>query len=160
MALRLWAREWAGAMTSDPRSIYHELREQRRATIAQLDRRHRSLGYAKLATAGVGLVLVWLALAQDAFSIIWLLAPFLVFFVLVFIHDRLLRVMERVRRAENYFSKCLARLAGEWQGRGESGDRYLDPEHPYAQDLDVFGKAGLFEFLCTARTLLGQDTLA
>src|SRR5205085_12021769 len=33
-------------------------------------------------------------------------------------------------------------------------------EHPYAQDLDLFGKAGLFELLCTARTRIGQDTLA
>jgi len=30
----------------------------------------------------------------------------------------------------------------------------------YANDLDIFGKGSLFEFLCTARTRSGQETLA
>ena len=36
----------------------------------------------------------------------------------------------------------------------------LDPAHPYAQDLDLFGKGSLFELLSTARTHIGEDTLA
>jgi len=32
--------------------------------------------------------------------------------------------------------------------------------NPYAQDLDLFGKGSLFELLCTARTYIGEDTLA
>jgi hypothetical protein len=147
-------------MHTDPRSIYLQLREQRRAAIAQLEDRHRSLGYAKLAVVGLGLILVWMALVQQAFSILWALIPAIAFLTLVIVHDRLLHTMERARRAENYFVKGLARLDGAWHGQGESGDRYIDPEHPYAQDLDLFGKGSVFELLCTARTQLGQDTLA
>jgi MutS domain V len=147
-------------MTNDPRTIYLQFRDQRRATIAQLQQRHRALGYSKLATAGLALLMVWLALAMSAFSILWVLVPGIIFVVLVLVHDRLLRTIQHVERAEQYFTNGLARLSGEWAGSGEAGDRYLDPEHPYAQDLDLFGKGGVFELLCTARTLLGQDTLA
>ncbi len=43
---------------------------------------------------------------------------------------------------------------------GEAGNRFLDPEHPYAADLDLFGVGSMFERLCTARTRSGEDTLA
>ena len=51
-------------------------------------------------------------------------------------------------------------MDGRWAGSGEPGDRYLDPAHPYARDLDLFGPGSLFELLSTARTHIGEDTLA
>ncbi|MBV9507641.1 MAG: DNA mismatch repair protein MutS, partial [Acidobacteriia bacterium] len=64
------------------------------------------------------------------------------------------------RRSVRYFERALARLEGKWAGTGTPGDSYLDPAHPYALDLDLFGKGSLFELLCTARTHVGEDTLA
>jgi hypothetical protein len=75
-------------------------------------------------------------------------------------HERLLRLLERQRRAQRFFNRGLARLRGDWPGHGETGERYLNAAHPYAPDLDIFGKASLFEMLSTARTHVGEDTLA
>jgi hypothetical protein len=104
-------------------------------------------------------VVVWLALAGHL-SILWITVPIAVFAVLVLIHDHLLRTLERLRRAQRFFERALARLDGQWAGTGEPGDRYLDPAHPYARDLDLFGAGSLFELLSTARTHIGEDTLA
>jgi hypothetical protein len=147
-------------MTLDPRSTYSELLAQRRASIAGLNVRHRMFCYAKLAVAGLALALVGIALARSAAIILWVMVPVAGFSLLVVLHDRLLKTMERVRRAAGFFENGLTRLDGNWPGTGDSGDRYLNPEHPYALDLDLFGKGSLFELLCTARTQLGQDTLA
>ena len=54
----------------------------------------------------------------------------------------------------------MARLDGSWAGKGISGERFLEPSHPYARDLDLFGRASVFELLCTARTRAGEETLA
>src|SRR5690242_15713027 len=124
-------------MISDPRSTYTQLRERRRASIAELDGRHRLFGYAKLATAVAAVVLIWLALARNAAAIIWVLVPVALFGLLVVLHDRTLQAMERLRRAAAYFESGLARLDGKWSGAGETGDVYQDPEHPYAHDLDI-----------------------
>jgi len=51
-------------------------------------------------------------------------------------------------------------LDGNWAGTGEPGDRYQEASHPYALDLDLFGKGSVFELLCTARTRIGEDRLA
>jgi len=146
-------------MPSDPRLVYCRLLEERRADIALHERRHRALGYGRLAAVIAAAAVVWLALAGHL-SIVWITLPIAVFAVLVAIHDRLLRILERRRRAQRFFERALARLDGKWAGTGEPGDRYLDPAHAYARDLDLFGAGSLFELLCTARTHIGEDTLA
>ena len=144
----------------DPRVIYARRLEERRAELAWRERRHRVLGYPQLAMVVIALAGVWLALVNHAFSILWVLAPAAIFVALVLIHDRLLERAELRRRAVLYFERALARLDGNWAGTGETGAEYLDPAHPYAQDLDIFGKASLFELVSTARTHIGADTLA
>jgi hypothetical protein len=146
-------------MPSDPRLVYSRLLDERRADIARRERRHRILGYSRLAAVAGAVAVVWLALAGHL-SIVWITIPIAVFAVLVVIHDRLLRILERRRRAQRFFERALARLDGKWAGSGEPGDRYLDPAHPYARDLDLFGAGSLFELLSTARTHIGEDTLA
>jgi hypothetical protein len=118
------------------------------------------MGYGQLAVIACAGVLVWLALARSGVSILWVLAPAAVFIGLVVVHERLLRSLERRGRAARYFEKGIARLDGSWPGTGESGSQYADSAHPYAVDLDLFGKGGLFELLSTARTRIGEDTLA
>ena len=144
---------------SDPQSVYQDLLEQRRAAIAQLERQHGTFGYYRLATIAAAIAVAWWALAGNG-SIVWVTVPVGAFVALAVIHDRRLRELERRRRAARYYEKGLARLKGEWAGTGESGSRFLRPEHPYAVDLDLFGSGSLFELLCSARTHIGEDTLA
>jgi hypothetical protein len=145
---------------TDPRQAYSQLLDQRRADIALREQRHARLGYGRLAAVACAAVVVWLALVTHALSIAWTLVPIAVFAALLVIHDRLLRKLELRRRAARFFERALARLDGQWSGAGEPGDRYLKPDHPYAVDLDLFGKGSLFELLSTARTHIGEDTLA
>lgn len=82
------------------------------------------------------------------------------FFVLVVVHEAVARRLARARRRVAFFEAALLRAGGEWIGRGEPGSRFEDPAHPYAADLDLFGRGSLYERLCTARTHSGQDCLA
>lgn len=144
----------------DPRLIYSRRLEERRGDLAWRERRHRAMGYLQLAAVVCALAGVWLALANHAFSVLWVFLPAALFVALLVIHDRLLKLAELRRRAVRYFERGLARLDGNWAGTGEAGAQYLDPAHPYAQDLDLFGRASVFELLCTARTHIGEATLA
>ena len=143
----------------DPRLIYSQLLDKRRLDLAARDQQHRVFGYLQLAAVVSALAAVGLALFHKL-SIFWVFAPAAAFATLFIIHERLLRVSERRRRSIRYFERALERLEGKWAGQGEAGDRFLDPAHPYARDLDLFGKGSLFELLCTARTQVGVETLA
>ena len=147
-------------MDQDPRAVYAKLLEERRAEIARREELHRRMGYAQLAAIALAGVLVWIALTGGGSTILWVLAPIGLFVTLVVAHERLLRALERKKRAARYFEKGIGRLDGSWPGTGETGERHLDSAHPYAADLDLFGKGSVFELLSTARTRIGEDTLA
>ncbi|MGB7190653.1 MAG: mismatch repair protein [Acidobacteriaceae bacterium] len=90
-----------------------------------------------------------------------LLAILVAVLVVVFIlHERVLRGLRTVRQRKGFYQRGLARLEGRWAGTGRQGEPFLEASHPYARDLDLFGKASLFELLCTARTSAGEHRLA
>ncbi len=143
-----------------PREEYDRRLEARRAAAAHHDDMHRRLGNWRLAVAAAGAVLAWASLARGALSPWWLPVPVLVFIALAVAHSRVLRRRALAERAAAHYERALARLEHRWTGAGESGERYLDPAHPYAEDLDLFGKGSVFQLLCGARTRMGEDMLA
>ena len=104
-------------------------------------------------------MLLWLAFGRDALSGFVVLAPALAFGVLVIVHARLLERGARAARAVRLYERGLDRLAGRWHGKGRAGDGFLEG-HPYARDLDLFGRGSLFELMNTAQTEAGEATLA
>jgi hypothetical protein len=147
-------------MNRDPRLEYAQRLEARRAAVARHEGRHHSIGYLRLLVFAAAAVVAWLAWWRGALSPLWLILPAAVFIGLIVWHERVLRARRAGERAAAYYKRALARLDGEWAGHGETGDRFLDHAHPYAEDLDLFGKGSLFELLCTARTRRGEDVLA
>ena len=89
-----------------------------------------------------------------------LLVPVVAFGVLVQRHDRVIRARDAAARAITFYERGLARIEDRWPGSGEPGERFADDRHPYANDLDLFGRGSLFELLSIARTRSGEETLA
>ena len=129
------------------------------ARIEDLDRTHFVLSNLRLLLAGVFVALAWLAFARSVLSPAWTLVPAIAFGGLLVVHARVLNRAERGRRAHRLYQRGLERLAGRWAGTGMDGSRFLD-DHPYARDLDLFGRGSLFELIDTARTEAGEETLA
>src|SRR5215467_951838 len=90
----------------------------------------------------------------------WLLAPVLAFVPMAIVHGRVDGSLKRSSRAIAYYDRALARLENRWVGTGNSGERFRDPKHLYADDLDLFGRGSLFELISTARTAAGERILA
>ena len=125
-----------------------------------LTRRHEQLANLRLATIGLAILVAWLVLVRHDGSAAWLLVPLAAFLVLAVWHDRVLQARDRATRAVQHYRQGIARLEGRWAGGGEAGDRFLVSDHPYAADLDLFGRGSLFELIATARLRAGEETLA
>ena len=137
--------------------IYRARLSARRTAAEGLEQRHASFAWARLGIFLAGVVLV-VVLGRD--SAPWLALPIVAFVPLLFMHARVLNARDRATRAAAFYERGLARLTDSWQGSGERGERYRNPDHLYADDLDLFGPGGLFELLVTTRTHGGEDTLA
>src|SRR5690606_19709726 len=128
-----------------------------RAEADRLEPRHARLAWTRLGLFFSG-VLILVVLGRAGFP--WLALPIAAFVPLLFVHARVLNARDRALRAAAFYERGLARISNTWHGTGERGERYRDPSHLYAEDLDLFGAGGLFELLVTTRTRAGEDMLA
>lgn len=143
-----------------PSEEYVRRRDARQLHVAHYDKIHIRLGNIRLILAGLAVILAWASFRTHHLSSWWLVAPVAAFVIIADYHSRVLRTRELARRAVAFYEKGLARVEDRWAGLGETGDRFNDPHHIYAADLDLFGKGSLFQLLSTARTRMGEDALA
>jgi MutS domain V len=134
--------------------------KQRQAQAAHYERLHVQFGNMRLVVASVAAAMLWFAFVRRSISSWWLLAPFVVFLLLGIFHSRVLKKRACAERAAKVYEDGSARIEDRWAGRGETGQRFEDAHHVYAGDLDLFGSGSLFELLSTARTRMGESTLA
>src|SRR5262249_55842016 len=144
---------------SSPRSEYERRLRARRARIAALERTSLQISNLRLVVAAAGAALLWLAFVRGTWSPLWAAAAGLVFGIVAVVHAKHLERLERAERGERLYVRALERVAGRWAGSGRGGAGFGDG-HPYARDLDLFGRASLFELLNTARTEAGESMLA
>ncbi len=142
-----------------PPAIYRRRLEQIRQRLARGNTWDGRLGYSKLIFAAAALLALF-GLRHVAPLAPFALAAAVIFLALAIGHERVLKAQRRGERAAAFYERGLARLEDRWAGKGLSGESYLDPAHPYARDLDLFGSGSLFELLCTARTRAGEAALA
>jgi MutS domain V len=146
---------------TSPDAEYAGRLEARRGEADRQARLYRSLGHSRAATVILIVFLIMLTEKEvTASPKALLLVPAIASVVLIVRWNRAARAHQRAVRAAIYYEGRIACLDGRWAGRGESGTRYLNENHPAALDLDLFGVGSLFELLCTACTRPGQDTLA
>ncbi len=139
---------------------YQRRLADRRALSEREQKLFRRIGNARLFTGIVGVILAFFVFGETFVAPWWLAVPVTVLGVLVGVHARVVERLERAKRAVAFYERGLERLEDRWIGKGEMGERFHDPAHVYAEDLDLFGKGSLFELLCIARTRAGEDTLA
>ena len=142
-----------------PADEYRARLSARRDTYARLSRIDERFSYARLAVFAVAVLLITAAWRGWA-APWWIALPVVAFLALVVKHDAIVRRRDAAARAIAFYDRGLARIEDRWAGGGEPGERFRNPEHLYANDLDVFGPASLFELLSIARTRAGEDTLA
>ena len=65
----------------------------------------------------------------------------------------------KLNSLSDFYEKGRARLSHDW-ARLDTGEDFLDQDHPYARDLDLFGKGSLYQLICSARTRIGSETIA
>jgi hypothetical protein len=146
--------------TPDPHAIYADRLAARRAEADRLAAAIDRLGQLRLAVvlAAVGVaVAAWVTGAYSA----WWAAVAAVPLLALVLRSKVLDFRKAAAlRAVWYYRHGLDRLAGKWIGRGPTGDRFANPDHLYAADLDLFGDGSLFQRVSAARTAGGEDVLA
>jgi hypothetical protein len=144
----------------NPHDVYSERLATLQVERSRLRHHDRLFGLSKLAFAIITVIAaLWLARSHPVL-LAWALIPALIFVALWIAHERLLRRLDASARLESFYRRALARLDDQWAGQGDTGERFFDPDHLYARDLDLFGSGSLYDLISQAASAPGQHTLA
>ncbi len=120
---------------------------------------HTWLGNAKVAIF-IGILIYW-AVTLNGDPSAWFYAAAIGLFIALSVwHERVLRAMARANAAAAFYIAGAERIEDTWMRPEPSGARFKNAEHPYADDLDIFGPASLFQLLSLCRTPMGESRLA
>jgi hypothetical protein len=149
--------------SASPRQIYPDRLAARTRQLAAVLQKRDHLSYLRLLLFVIAGAIVWYAFY--GLAIWWIALPTAIFILLVWRQSRMERDAECVRRGIRFYERGIARLENRWQTKIEPGEtgpgaRFIEPHHPFASDLDLFGHASLFDLLSTARTGGGEERLA
>ncbi len=142
-----------------PLDEYAQRRRAREADAAARERVHIWLGNAKVATF-IGILIYW-ALTLGGDSSAWVYGGAVAAFIALSIwHELTLRAMARANSAVTFYRDGAARIQDNWMRPEPSGERFKNADHPYADDLDIFGPGSMFQLLSLCRTPMGEERLA
>lgn len=145
-----------------PRDVHTAQKAARQREVDELTQRASRVSSMRLFVA-IGVLtliggIVWAPLGRGAW---WGVAALVLAFVaLVVRHARVHAARDRALAAVAFHDRALARLDGQWRAFPATGDRWMPAQHAYASDLDVFGRASLFQLLDGTSTRYGEEILA
>jgi DNA mismatch repair ATPase MutS len=144
----------------NPASYYRQ-RLSECAVVAQGEQqRLRRLSHSRLIAFLVGVIL---CLVLSPWPIALVAAAVVALSIFLFLVQRYRQAADRLAGAQalqRYFERGLARIEDHWITDHPSGEAFLDHQHPYAADLDLFGKGSLFQLLHLGWTPMGDGILA
>ncbi len=141
--------------TVSPEEYYLERMAGIENVLRGLQNRKRYLGLLRLFIVLSGILLTWLA-----WQSIVTLVPFFILFLVAVKTD--LRNRDAIRHQERLMlinRQELDYLKHNFT-RQPDGSEFMDAHHPYAEDLDIFGKASLYQYVNRATSEQGRQRLA
>ncbi len=83
----------------------------------------------------------------------------LLFIIAVFFHGKIKAQIDDCERELTVCSQMIQRINGEWRSFQETGSEFIKQAETTLLDLDLIGKASLYQLLCVARTCFGKKAL-
>ena len=155
---------------STPLEEYGQRKRARELTAKARERVHVHLGNIKVAIFIATVIYAAVMLPNVSGRLVGAAAVTFVAFAIW--HEVVMRALARAQAAVAYYADGEARIEDRWMRDDASGERFRDPtsplsgfvatgrDHPYAEDLDLFGPRSLFQLLSAARTPMGEERLA
>ena len=142
-------------------ALYRERRDRFGAQADELAGRSTRLANVRLLLFFAALVVLGWGYWGGVTPLLGLGAILLVGFgVLVARHRRVEAERRRCAALREINDEAVARVRRDWEALPLRHDTRAEPGHPYAHDLDLFGRASLLHLLEAVGTRLGEDVLA
>lgn len=143
----------------NPENHYTERLSLTEGQLQQVKKQIFRISMLRLALFIAGIAGVYFFFNQTTQLIVCICLTFFPLFILVKIHNRFFIRKEWLETQARIIQEELQALSGDYSSF-EDGKEYVNPEHPYSFDLDIFGRRSLFQSINRTRTFFGKVRLA
>lgn len=143
----------------NPKNHYTERLSLTKGQLQQVKKQILRISMLRLTLFIAGVAGIYFFFSQTPLLIVCICLTFLPLFILVKIHNRFFIRKEWLETQARIIQEELQALSGDYSSF-EDGKEYVNPEHPYSFDLDIFGRRSLFQSINRTCTFFGKDRLA
>ena len=143
----------------NPENHYTERLSLTEGQLQQVKKQIFRISMLRLALFIAGIAGLYFFFNQTTLLITCICLTFLPLFILVKIHNRFFIRKEWLETQARIIQEELQALSGDYS-YFEDGKEYVNPEHPYSFDLDIFGRRSLFQSINRTCTFFGKVRLA
>lgn len=141
--------------------MYTERRDRFREKAMALESRYNRFSLIRLVLFfGIGALffLLW-SLVSPAAAFLSLVVCLFAFAKFVFWHQRIQKEQHHYEHLTTINEQEISFLNGDYSMFGD-GSEFVDPQHPYTVDLDIFGAYSFFQYTNRTSTAIGKRCLA
>ena len=143
----------------NPENHYTERLSLTEGQLQQVKKQIFRISMLRLTLFIAGVAGIYFFFSQTPLLIVCICLTFLPLFILVKIHNRFFIRKEWLETQARIIQEELQALSGDYSSF-EDGKEYVNPEHPYSFDLDIFGRRSLFQSMNRTCIFFGKDRLA
>jgi ABC-type multidrug transport system fused ATPase/permease subunit len=146
---------------AQPLEIYKNKIKHFQSDLQKLEEQSRFISNLRLAISlgGIGIGIYLYAGGQNFGAYGVFIVTSLFFAVLVSRHQSLRKQKAYSEAMLKINKESEARFSDAWTLFPDTGSEFIEESHPYAVDLDIFGKRSLFQLVNTTSTFLGREKL-
>ncbi len=140
--------------------IYEQRRDEFSALMDKTTRTIRQVSMLRISVFVGGLVLLYFATTISVLAVVTEAVIFVVSFIAVVVwHSKLHSRREELERLLKINEDELLSLQKKFS-QFHPGTEFLNPDHPFAGDLDIFGEGSIFQYVGRTSTFIGKLKLA
>ncbi|WP_300262761.1 MutS family DNA mismatch repair protein [Clostridium sp.] len=144
------------------KDIYEKRIEEHSSALKRLKRDYNIISALRLVVSLSILFFIYYAysIGSISFGIILFLLNSILFLYLAKVHEGIVNKISKREALIDVNKKEILRLEGKWREFNDLGEEYLDNKHPFINDLDIFGKNSLFQWINETGTVYGREKLS
>lgn len=145
----------------DKKDVFIRRNKHLKSEESALKKSHSIFGTLRLLSF-IAILLFTYSIIKNSSSITILAGLFLsaILFIFFLVYD--LGISSKLKKSKRLLlinDKYMKRIDGTWTEFEDIGEDFKDIDHPYSNDLDIFGNSSLFQLINTTKTFLGRNKL-
>jgi ABC-type multidrug transport system fused ATPase/permease subunit len=145
----------------NPEAIYKECIKTIDLHIKKYRKKHTVLAILKLFLFFGGIFLLIKIFSKDSELALTIFGSFFILFVMAaLLHETILKRMNHYKTLKRINENEIKSLSHQFSTTLNSGTEFMNSEHGYTSDLDIFGDKSLFHYINRTVTSIGRKRLA